>query len=125
MSQKKFHNRGFSESIEETRAQRVGFKRYLRELEEKTIDAEVFEEDQELPDTDEGIMEMLDAFTAEGIDDELRADAKAVDPSDGTDMLMDELRHWLQRRGFSSSAVDEWMKNHDDAVFDFLYNGLT
>jgi hypothetical protein len=40
MSQKKFHNRGFNESIEETRAQRVGFKRYLRQLEEEMIEDE-------------------------------------------------------------------------------------
>jgi len=125
MSQKKFHNRGFSESIEETRAQRVGFKRYLRELEEKTLEGEVLEDDQVLPEADSEIDDLLDAFTATSVDDDLRADAQSGDADAGAELLMKELRHWLQHKGFSSSDVNDWMDKHDDKIFDFLYNGLT
>lgn len=42
---KKKHRRGFSEDIQDSRAQRVNFKRYVRELEEQQL--EDYEEDDD------------------------------------------------------------------------------
>lgn len=37
LDKRKHHSRGFSEGVDENRAQRIGFKRYLRELEEESL----------------------------------------------------------------------------------------
>lgn len=47
MTQKKFHARGFNEGVEETRAARVSFKRYLREIEEQTLEEEFDDEEED------------------------------------------------------------------------------
>lgn len=126
MSKKKFHGPGFSETIEESRAQRVGFKRYLRELEEQNDDLEIFEEENDLPEDESAVEQLLSSFTADAIDQDMHNDARDMDTTeDGVEFLMDELRKWLQQRGFTSAVVDKWMDKHDDTIYDFLYNGLT
>lgn len=126
MSQKKIHARGFKEGVEEHRAARVGFKRYLRELEEKMTDVEVFEDDQDLPDDESAIQHLLQSFTDAIIDADMHQDAREMDtPEDGVDFLMDELRKWLQQQGHSSKDVETWMDKNDDEIFDYLFNGLT
>jgi len=121
MTQKKFHARGFTEGVEETRAARVSFKLYLRELEEKAIDLELFEDDDPLPLDDAGLEDLLDDFISSH--DDVMDVAKEKDPIDGTEYVMDQMSIWLQDKGYTSSEVDAWMDQ--DRVHDFIYNGLT
>lgn len=43
---KKRHSRGFSEDIQDKRAQRVSFKKYIREIEESELDYDQDYDDQ-------------------------------------------------------------------------------
>lgn len=127
MAQKKYHGRGFTDNIEESRVQRVSFKRYLRELEEVDVDADIFlEEDNELPEDESAIEHVVSAFTDDVVDADMKNDARDMDTTeDGVELLIDEFRKWLQQRGHSASKVDTWMAKHDDTIYDFFYNGLT
>ena len=121
---RKHHLRGFNENSQEARAQRVSFKLYLRELEEESIEQDIYEDENELPDNDKDINEMLDAFISS--DTDIAEVAREYDdPTDGTDYLMDQLTNWLRTDGHSSDDIEAWMDKHDDKVFDYLYNGLT
>jgi hypothetical protein len=123
------------ESAGEARQARISFKNYLRELEEQDEDEEeMFEEDQILPDDDDGIEEIYQSFIDENDDllEQARdiisnGDEEGDDPVlKAVDFLMDELEVWLQNRGYSLSDIESWKDGTGgDILFDKFYNGLT
>lgn len=71
MSQKKIHARGFTDNVAESRAARVGFKKYLRELEEQFSD--------DFDDEDDSGFELSEQeLVAEGIFSTLQSSVNAV-----------------------------------------------
>lgn len=126
MSQKKFHAYGFNDGIEESRASRIGFKRYLRELEEESCDFELLEDDQpELPNDKDSVIQMLDLFIKS--DSDLQVEArKAADyggVDEGVDFLFRELERWLEKQGHTAKDADAWVDQHDSDIWDH-FNGL-
>jgi len=139
--------KSLGEGAGDARQARISFKNYLRELEEQNEydEDDLFEETQ-LPDDEDAIEEMYQAFLEENDDiaEQAREKAKRVgdknfmqslqdsdeeegDPvGEAVDFFMDELEIWLQNKGHSVSDVRDWIEGPaGDTLFDKFYNGLT
>lgn len=114
------------EATGEARQARISFKNYLRELDEQNEydEDDLYEEEQMLPDDEDGIEEIYQNFLGENED--LIEAAREKDLNEGVDFLIDEMEIYLQNKGFSVSDVRDWIESPaGDELSDKFYNGLT
>jgi hypothetical protein len=127
--QRKFEkvNKPIGEGASDSRMAKITFKNYLRQIEEDLLDEEgdMFEDELKLPSNAEEVEELYDAFISEN-EDLISAAREKDNAEDGAEFFMDELKVYLERKGFTSAAIDDWFESESgNDIYEMFWNGLT